>query len=220
MSARTLQQRLRPWHGGAALIGLGFVYMLIALISGHEARAEVPEDLSAAAAEAGLDVYKAAALVVNGARVVDLRDTEDFDRAHLPGAEHRPGAGSDDLELREGESLLVIGGKDDATGRLVAEARAAVPGARVHYLKGGMRSWFVTFDLPVPLFSTRPPPHGYEAALGTVRAFLRDPAESRRAAAAESLQTLARLEYQPDLLGQAKKPRATGKRKKISGGCG
>jgi len=219
MSARALRERLQPWHGGAALVGLGLVYMLLALISGHEARAEPPEDLSAGA-DAALDVYRAAALVVNGARVVDVREAGDFERAHLPGAVSQPGADADELGAGAGQPLLVIGGRDEATRKLVAEARAATPKAEVHFLRGGMRPWFLTFDLPVALFSAKPPPHGYEAALGAVRGFLRAPSEPGRAAASEALQTLARLDYRPDLLGQAKKTKAAKKRKKISGGCG
>ena len=37
---------------------------------------------------------------------------------------------------------------------------------------------------------------------------------------AEAVRTLARLNYQPTLLGKAAKPKASGAKKKISGGCG
>jgi len=219
--SKTWRDRLQPWHGGAALLGLGFAYMVIALISGHEARAEPPLDLAARGADAGLELRKAAALVVEGATVVDLRDEPAFARAHVPGARPMPGADADALRpLLAAGPLLLVADQDADALRLSGALRGADAEAPAYFLKGGMRAWYLALELPVPLFSAKVPPYGYEPALQALQAFLAEPGDARRDAARQALQTLARLDYQPELLGQAKKPKAAGPRKKISGGCG
>lgn len=105
-----------------------------------------------------------------------------------------------------------------ATSR--ARALRAAPEASIRFLTGGARAWYPAFELPVPLFSEKAPPRGYTEALAVARAFFADPTAGDAAAAVAALQTLARLDFQPSLLTQAKKPKAAKKRKKIAGGCG
>jgi hypothetical protein len=211
--------------GVAAL--LATAYLVASLVTGRSARSEPPADLSLGAAEAELDVWKTAAALVTASGktlIVDRRPVEDFARYHLPGSVSEPGAGSARLlELARGDArVIVVAAKDDVARRVASEARATRKGASVYYLKDGARAWYLTFELPVPLFAESSPPSGYEQALGTVRAFfVRPQAGASTTSVVEALQRLAKLGYQPTLLKQTGKPKAAGgAKKKISGGCG
>jgi rhodanese-related sulfurtransferase len=216
--------RFNPKIAGGALLALAAVYMVVSLATGRSARAEVPPDLSAALSDAGLDVWKGAAFLVqnDGAVAVDVRPTDAFARYHLPGAVSRPGASVAQLETIAAQhpALLVYAGKDEVAQKLVAEARPALPAARVHYLVDGARAWYLAFQLPVPLFAEASPPDGYPEALAAVKSWFETPVPRTRAVAMEALQTLARQNYQPGLLKSGKKPVASGAKKKIGGGCG
>jgi rhodanese-related sulfurtransferase len=211
--------------GAAALVGSAAVILVLSLVLGHSARAELPPDLTAQASDAGLDVWKAAAFLAGAERpaVVDVRPADAYARYHLPHALNVPGASGEALKALAAEhpAILVYAGQDEVARRLVGEARPLAPGARVHYLVDGARAWYLTFALPVPLFADASPPHGYEEALSITTAWLAAPPRDPQPAVVEALGTLARLSYQPALLNAGKKaPAAGGARKKIGGGCG
>jgi len=207
----------------AILIGLGFVHAALGLVLGRSARAEAPPDLGAAAAEAGLDAWKAAALLVETeAWLVDVRPRDAFAAYHLPGATSLPGAGAGQLTERLGAHpvIVVYAEKDEVARRLVAEARLAAPGARIHYVVDGARAWYLAFDLPVALFAEAAPPDGYRDALRAVKGWFLYRGTRTRGTTVEALRTLARVNYQPSLLGARRKAASGGQRNKIGGGCG
>ncbi|ABC82398.1 rhodanese-like domain-containing protein [Anaeromyxobacter dehalogenans] len=217
--------RITNRTGAAALVGAAAAYLVLALATGHSARAELPPDLTPPPADAALDVWKAAAGVVQAAgraAVLDVRPADAYARYHLPGAESLPGASAEDVlaRARGRPFTLVYAGKDEVALRLVQEARRADPGARVHYLVDGARAWYLALALPVPLFAEAAPPAGYAEALAAAQAALASPSSDRVAPGLEALQTLARLDFRPDLLKAGGKPKAGGAKKKISGGCG
>jgi len=217
-------KRLDTKVAAAGLVALGAAYLVLSLALGRPARAEVPPDLTAAAADAGLDVWKAAAALVQEERsvLVDVRPEEAWARYHLPRARSLPGATADQLkEVAAGHPLVVVyAGKDEVAQKLVGEARAVAPGARIHYLVDGARAWYLAFDLPVPLFAESAPPDGYAEALARVKGWFEAPGSRTAPATVEALQTLARVNYQPSLLKSGKKAAAGGAKKKIGGGCG
>jgi len=217
-------KRLDTKIAAAAVVALGAAYLVLSLAFGRSARAEVPPDLSAAAADFGLDVWKAAAAVVQaeGSVLVDVRPEEAWARYHLPRAMSLPGATADQLKAVADRHPLVVvyAGKDEVAQKLVGEARAAAPGARIHYLVDGARAWYLALDLPVPLFAESGPPDGYAEALARVKGWFESPASRTAPATVEALQTLARVNYQPSLLKSGRKAAAGGAKKKIGGGCG
>ena len=56
------------------------------------------------------------------------------------------------------------------------DVKAAVENkdADVHFLKEGIRCWYLTYVVPVPLFNEKPPPHGWTDAMATARAFVNE----------------------------------------------
>jgi rhodanese-related sulfurtransferase len=222
-----MMTRFNAKIGAAALVGSGALYLVLALATGHSAASEPPPDLSAR--EAGLDVWRTLALMAGpkgSAAIVDVRDRDDFERYHVPGARSAPGAGPSEL-VRQGlgrQHVVVVAHKDAQAAKLVGGARAtAGKGAatRYHFLKDGARAWYLTLTLPVALFSDKAPPHGYGRSLDRVQRWLASqgpPAD--RAALRRSIERLAAANFQPEQLGSKKKPKASGKKKKISGGCG
>ena len=118
-------------------------------------------------------------------------------------------------------ALLLVTDKDNKARALIAKLLKEQPEARLYYLKDGPRAWYLTFTLPVTMFSDKEAPRGYEAAMKKVRAFMAAPRDKARSASVlEALQTLARLDYQPTLLKKKGRPKSSGKkRKRIAGGC-
>jgi rhodanese-related sulfurtransferase len=210
----------------AALVSLASLYAVAALATGRSARSEVPPDLSAPAADLSLDVWKAAAALVEAGgtgAVVDLRPADAFARYHLPGARSLPGAsGAEVARATAGAPVVIVyAGKDEVAREVARDARAAASGSRVHVLADGARAWYLAFDLPIPLFSDQAPPDGWTEALARANAFFADPKAAARDGAFGAIQTLANRQYQPNLLGGTRKAApAGGARKKISGGCG
>ncbi len=225
-------QRFDTRIAAGVLVGLAALYMIVSLAAGRPARSELPPDLSAKAEETGLDLFKAAALLVqhgDQALAVDLRSAEAFARYHLPGVQSLPAASAADLRRRaEGkQALLLLAEKDDEAQARVAEilrqctASGQAPPFALHFLKGGPRAWYLAFELPVPLFSEKAPPLGWEAAMAQAKAYFAAPSPAAKDAALQALGTLARLAYEPELLHAAGKPKTAGKpKKKIAGGCG
>jgi rhodanese-related sulfurtransferase len=215
--------RLNTTIGAAVLAVLGLGYMIGSLVTHRSARAEPPPDLAVAAGETGVDAWKAAALLLDGAVLVDLRDADDFARWHAPGAVSAPHAGVPAIRelLRQRPAVVVMAAKDEIAQKLIADVRREQAAARVHYLIDGPRAWYLSLELPVPMFAESPAPRGYEEALTTVKVWLTKPDAGRRPQALAALQTLAKAGYQPTLLKSGGKPKpAGGARKKISGGCG
>lgn len=217
-------KRFSPKVAAGALVGLAGLYLVLSLALGRSARSEPPVDLAATAADLGLDVWKAAAFIVQAERpaVIDVRPTEAFERYRLPLATSLPGASAEQLKALAADRpwILVYAGKDDVAQKLVAEARTVAPWAHIHYLVDGARAWYLAFALPVPLFAEAGPPSGYPEALAAATAWFAAPAGGATTAVTEALQTLARLNYQPSLLKAGKKAAPAGAKKKIGGGCG
>ena len=165
--------RFNPKWGAALLIGLAALYMVVSLATRRSAASDKPPDL--AALDAGLDVWKAAALLVrDGGRVavIDVRPRERFEMYHLPGARNLPDANAAAVVSATGtaESLLLVADQDKDASLLVAEvSKQGRPQA--HFLKDGVRAWYLAFELPVPLFSDKPSPHGWEDAMAVTRAW-------------------------------------------------
>jgi hypothetical protein len=198
--------------GAGALVGLGVVYLVVALVTGHSAASEPPPDLSAT--EAGLDVWRALAFVVDSrAPVVDVRPADHYHLYHAPRSRSLPGAGARRVS-EEGRKLLLIADSDAKGAQLCGELSRR--GITAHFLQGGIRSFYLTLELPVSLFNDTPPPPHYSSAMEKVRRWLesgRDDPKVRRA-----IERLATTSYLPSLGRPARKPAK--KRKKISGGCG
>jgi rhodanese-related sulfurtransferase len=210
----------------AALVGAAALYAIGALATGHSARAEVPPDLSAPPQDLSLDVWKAAAALAEAGgagAVVDVRPADAFARYHVPGARSMPGAsGAEVARATAGAPVVVVyAGKDEIARKVAQDARAATPGRRVHVLADGARAWYLALELPVPLFSDQSPPDGWADALARARGWFASPSAAARDEALAAVQTLAKVQYAPNLLGGGRKPAAaSGAKKKISGGCG
>lgn len=206
-----------PRRGALVLGALALLYALGALATGHAVHSRPPAGLQAAP-EAPLDAWKVAARLLQApdTRVVDLRAPEAFRRYHLPGA----------LNLGAGEAaglpgpLLLVAEGDEAAAEAARELRARTPGREVFWLAGGVRAWYLAFELPVPLFSDSPVPPGYDGDLARVKAALAAPPGGPEAR--QALERLARANLQPTLLQPKGRPRpaAGGAARKISGGCG
>ncbi|MDJ0762029.1 MAG: rhodanese-like domain-containing protein [Myxococcota bacterium] len=206
------------------LAGLGLIYMIVSLATGKSAQSHIPPDLDVADAKLGVDVFQAAHLLIEEratVAVVDVRAASDYNLYHLPGSRSEPGAKPDRIaELAGRKKIILIAGKDDAAISLTSAARASAKKSNIFYLKGGARGFYLTFELPVPLFSDTSPPHGYGEAIQTVKAHITGTnGDTKKASAA--LAVLARLAFEPTALKSTGKPKASGKkRKKIAGGCG
>ena len=205
----------------AALVAVSLVYLGSALFSGHSASSTPPADLSAN--EAGLSVWQASAVLLDqseGALVVDTRSAGDFSLYHLPRAVNAPGITPEALRARaEGSRVvLVVSDSDAKAAELIGQARQGERANQWHYLTNGVRDWYLTFTLPVPLFSEKPPPFGYAQSLKELRLALET--REQLAAGKAALSKLRSLEYAPSLLAGKTVNKAGGSRKKITGGCG
>lgn len=216
-------KRFNSRIGATVLIALAALYAVGAAATGHSAQSETPPDLTALAADAGVDVWQAVALMADprGALLVDVRAEADRMRYPLPGAFAAPDATAETVAGRKGYGTLVlVAPSDEAAQKLAAGVKSLDRDADVRFLRGGARSWYLAFEMPVAMFSTAPEPHGYREAHATAKRFVNGAADLREQAG-DAAVTLAKLNYTPDLLGQGAKPKAAaGGRKKIAGGCG
>jgi hypothetical protein len=216
--------RFNSKWGAAVLIGLAALYLLLSLVTRRSAASDRPTDLSAS--DAGLDVWKAAALLVReGGKVavVDLRPMDRFDLYHVPRSRNvARGDAADVAKLGfSGDYVLIIAEQDKDAEEVAAGLAKVDRSKHVHFLKDGVRAWYLAFELPVALFSDKPSPHGWDDAMATVRAW-QAAGESRNAAEVlAALGTLSKAGYEPSML-QGRKPAAPSgaSRKKITGGCG
>ncbi len=209
----------------AVAIAIALIYMVISLATGHSARADFPPDLSPDSSQLGIGVWQAADLMVKESariQVIDVRSPLEFARYHIPGSQNKPGADPGVIAaLAKAGPVIVACATDDQVSKNVAAARAATGSKKIFFLTGGVKSWYLAFALPVPLFSDKKVPFGYEKALAVVNGHFLDPQGSDKKQVTEALGILARLEYEPNLLKKSGKPKAAGKkRKKIAGGCG
>jgi hypothetical protein len=213
--------RNRTRIGAAVLFGLGMLYMIIALAKGHSARAETPPNLGAT--EAGLDVWHSLELLAEHpgqVSVVDVRPEGSYATYHVPGAHNLPGASADALRADvKGQAYVIVVGESDAKAGELVGALGEGP-THFHFLKGGAADWYLNLELPAPLFSSKPPPFGYEESIRTVRAWLSKPADVPADTVRKAIATLATLGFAPDQLAGKKKAPGGGGKKKISGGCG
>lgn len=202
--------------GAGALLGAGLVYLVAALASGHSAASQAPPEIPAR--EAGLDVWQGLRLVSQErAPIVDVRPAGQYRIYHLPGSASQPGAGAGRLAplAREGR-LLVVAATDEEGARLAGELRKRGV-KRAHFLTGGARAWYLALELPVPLFNSQPPPHGYHRALQRARDWMRT---RRGALPLADIATLSAAGYAPTMLESKARPASSPGKKKIAGGCG
>ncbi len=214
--------RFNTRWGAAALVGVAMVYMVLSFALGRPARAERAPELRAD--EAGLDAWRAAALLIREqgkVAVVDVRPRERFELVHLPSAINVPGANvSGVLSAAAGKSfVLVVADAEKDASSITAELAVSLPQTKAHFLKDGVQSWYLAFDLPVPLFTDKPAPYGYGESMAMVRGCLSgncaDPAK-----AVEAIGVLSKASYEPTMLQGRKAAPAGAAKKKISGGCG
>ena len=208
--------------GAATLLVVAAVYLVASLVTGRSAASHPPADLEAA--DSGLDVYRAAALLVKSQgqiAVVDIRPKAQFLAYHLSGAESVPAATPRQLLRAMGSKdvALVVAASDAAASELVAGALQLDPGRQLHFAQGGAQAFYLTFELPVAAFNDKAAPFGYTTSVGKVRAFLERGSTDRPQAVLEALARLSSLDFAPTELA-GKKPATAKKRKKISGGCG
>ena len=213
---------IRKLAGTFVLLSAAGVYGTIALVRGHSAAAAPPVDLGSR--DAGLDVWRALALLAGPGQpvaVIDVRPRDRFELYHLPRSDNLPGAGARDLALRAAAGrVLLVADKDEASSALVGEARRLAPNSELHFVQDGARALYLALELPVPLFSDSPAPFGYAAALDKVHAWLRQPETGDRTAILDALGVLSRAAYAPTALQSKKRAAMGGTKKKITGGCG
>jgi len=207
------------------LAGLGLVYMVASLATGRSARAEPPPDLQVDDSQMGIDIWQAVDLLIRDRdtlEVIDIRPAGAHARYRVPGSRNEPDASSSRIaELARSKKVVVIASVDKKAIALTTAARTSSGQRNIFYLKGGARSFYLTFELPVPLFSDKEVPFGYDEALSLVKAHIEGQGTRDVNDVQDALAKLVRLEYEPTALKKAKKSKATAKkRKKISGGCG
>lgn len=218
-----MMTRFSPKLGAMTLVGMGALYLVLTLITGHSAASEPPPDL--AATEAGLDPWRAAALMLEqpDTCVADVRSEERFALYHLPRAQPaKPEAAAVQALCSEARAVLLVADKDEEAAELIGslQQQRGDDGAPLHFVRGGAQAWYLAFALPVPLFSDKPPPFRYQESLAQVRRWLEEGAQPDADQIAQSLGVLIRADYQPTALQSKKKKSGAKKRKAISGGCG
>lgn len=213
--------RFNPKIGAGLLLGLGGLYLVLAVATGHSAVAEPPPDLTPK--KAALSLPQTLALLAKtpaDVALVDVRGETQRSLYKLPLGVVASADAKALLQRAVGRRHVVVVADEDKTAlKLLGAVAAHKPAAKFHYLRGGARSWYLALELPVQLFSSKPAPHGYARALSRVKAWL----PTAKAADADTLTAISRLaslNFSPNLLAGKKKPAAGGKKKKISGGCG
>lgn len=214
--------RFNNKYGAIALIGLAAIYMIVSLATGRSAASQPPPDLSAA--DARVDVWQATALLAkrgDAAVIVDVRPANHFALYHLPRSVSKPEAGAGDvIDAANGKAaVLIVADANDQAAKLAGEVGQKKGDLEVRFLDQGVRAWYLTYVVPVPLFNEKPPPYGWEEAMATVRGFVNE----GKGSSEEVIQAVGKLSgagYAPTQLEGKKKPAASGKKKKITGGCG
>jgi rhodanese-related sulfurtransferase len=214
--------RFNNKYGAIALVGLAALYMIISLATGRSAASEPPPNL--APAEAAVDVWQGTALLAqrgDAAVVVDVRPREQFELYHVARSVSKPGASAGAVldAVRGKAAVLIVADTDANASKLAGEIAAQDKAVAVHFLKEGVRAWYLTYVVPVPLFNEKPPPYGWTEAMAAARAFVNDGAGSPEDVV-KAVGKLSTSGYAPTQLEGKKKPAAGGAKKKIAGGCG
>ncbi len=202
--------RFNTKWGAACMLGLATLYMVISLAMGHSAASEKPANLRAS--ETSLDVWKACALLVREkgkVLVVDIRPKLRFDLYHLPGALNLADVDAKTVAQAAGakEYILVVAEQEKDASALATEL-TRMGKRQVHLLKDGIQSWYLTFELPVSLFSDKPSPRGWEESMALVRAWLatHDARSSTDVPVLKALERLSTAGYEQSLLRRCKPP--------------
>ena len=209
--------------GAGVLVGLAVLYMILSLATGRNASGETPPDLSAP--KAGVNVWQASNLLIKQQGkvvIVDVRDSKLFGLYHIKGSISVPKAGVKQVlrQVSGKSAVLLVGDKDKDMALLAGKVAHANKGIKVHFLKDGVRGWYLTYELPIQIFSTKKRPFGWEDAMNTARAWFKSGGQGQDPAKAlAAIAKLANLNYSPTLLQGKKKKAGGGKKKKISGGC-
>jgi rhodanese-related sulfurtransferase len=208
--------------GAIGFVVVAAAYLVASLVTGHSAASHPPTELDAA--DRALDVYQATALLVehqSSVAVVDVRPSAQFRAYHLPGARSAPAATPRRVLHLAGDrqAILLMAATDATAAKLAAGALDLEPGRKVHFVRGGAQSFYLTFELPVAAFTDQPAPFGYDASVATVRQFLAEGRTDRPRHVIDALTRLSSIAFTPSQLA-GKKPPAAKKRKKIAGGCG
>lgn len=207
--------------GAITLVGLAALYMVLSLSMGRSAASEAPPNL--APAEAAVDVWQATALLAQQPQpvVVDVRAKDQYEQYHLTGSTSMPGASAHDiLKVSQGKpAILLVADTDENASKLAGEVAALDKTTHVHFLKEGVRGWYLTYEVPTPLFNEKPPPYGWAEAMATVQAFVHE-GKGNASEVVAAVGKLSTSGYMPTQLQGKKKPAAAGAKKKVSGGCG
>lgn len=203
-------------------IALAAIYMIVSLATGRTAASQTPPDLSAP--EAAVDVWQASALLVREkgrTAVVDTRSSDEFALYHLPGSTSAPGASAQDVLKAAGAKpvILLLAETDAKAAGIAGQIKQAAAGAQVHFLKEGVRAWYLAYEIPVPLFADKPPPSGWSESMRLAKEFFAKGDASDPAAVLAAVGNLASSGYAASQL-QGKKKAPAAAKKKISGGCG
>lgn len=219
-------KRFNSKIGAGALVGFGLVYMVASLATGRSATAKYPPDLAVDNAQLEISVWQTAELLIrekDTVHLIDVRAPEEYATYHVPKSINKPSYDSRQVADigAKNHTVIVVAGSDEKAGALVTDVRRLSGKKNIYYLREGAGSWYLSFDLPISLFSDEKPPYGYTEALATVRNYFDKDGRNDPEAAQNALATLVRLNYEPTKLGKKRKPKASGKkRKKIAGGCG
>lgn len=199
-------KRFNTKLGATFIVGAAAFCMVLSPAVGCLAVPEQSAEL--AASETSLGVWKACALLVRergNVLVVDIRPKQHFDAYHLPGAINL-GASEAKTAAAVADSkdhiLLVADQEKDAL--LLATELVRSGKRQVHVLKDGAQSWYLAFELPVPLFSDKPPPDCSCEAMAVVQAWLRNQDSQAPGEVLTALAQLSKTGYHSTLLGLRK----------------
>jgi rhodanese-related sulfurtransferase len=209
--------------GALSLCSLGLVYAIMATFMGHSAQAQAPADLRAV--EDGVDIWKGLALLLDNEKniaIIDVRAAGAYARYQVPHSQSAPDASATQVLTSMGDKsqALIIAEKDEQASRLVAALKKRAPKHEFHFLVGGVQTWYLSLELPIPLFSEQAVPFAYDDALQSIKKWLATGQGVERSDVRKAISTLANAAYQPTALGSKKVKPAAGKKKKIAGGCG
>ncbi len=147
--------RFNDKYGAIALVGLAAVYMVVSLVTGRSATSELPPDLRAPAT--GVDVWQATALLLNHPKAagIETRSAQHFGMFHLPRSASKPGARKTDvLQAASGaEILLIVADTDTKATELSGHVSDSNKELKVDFFRDGVRAWYLTYVVPVPLFN-------------------------------------------------------------------
>lgn len=212
-------------RAAACALLLAGLILSASLVRGHSARSTIPPDLSLRPAGGQfLPPLRAANLLLQQREdtlILDFRREDLFRLYHLPGSLSGKDLNDPGLpgRLTGRRFVLVVGNSDEEARELATAGHERFPKQRWFALQGGVRAWYLAFELPVALFRDDPTPAEYEQRLALVRHHLLQQT-SAPPTVLDALAELARLDIRPDALYAAPtRSLSGGTNKKISGGC-